>query len=177
LAPAIRAAGFRGSGQSYRKSEGDFRLVINFQRSRWGDCFFVNLGAQPIFIPAEGDADLDQLKEHECALRRRVGREWPSSLSEPGIAALEAELLITQRQFFAHAQTLRTALACDSPEVLIASFSSGTTRARATLHLARAASALGHREKARALADRGIELAGEGAVGLKAELRRLKSKR
>ena len=77
VGPTLRALGFRGSGQNYRKQEGDFIFVINFQGSRWGDRFYVNLGAQPIFIPAEGDADLTKLKEYECVLRRRVGNEWP----------------------------------------------------------------------------------------------------
>jgi len=73
LAPALRAAGFRGSGQNYRKADGDFVLVINFQGSRSGDKFYVNLGAQPTFIPAEGDAELDKLSARTCQRWSRTG--------------------------------------------------------------------------------------------------------
>jgi len=173
VGPSLRALGFRGSGQNYRKREGDFVFVINFQGSRWGDNFYVNLGAQPVFIPAEGDADLGKLKEYECFLRRRVGKEWPWQISDQSLASLEAEIANAQARFFANAQTLRSALASDSPDELLRKFSSGTTEARATLHLARAAKHLGHLEAARRLVDRGLELAGDAATGLRAELLRV----
>jgi hypothetical protein len=173
LAPALRAAGFRGSGQNWRKTDGDFRLIINFQGSPTGDKFYVNLGAQPIFIPPECDADLSKLKEYECILRTRVGRERPWDLSEVDAAALEAEILAAQKSFFGHASTLRAALAKDDIEVLIEKFSAGTTRARATLYLARAAAALGHRARALELVERGLDLAGD-AYMLRADLQRIK---
>jgi len=44
-APSLHALGFRGSSQNYRKQEGDFIFVINFQGSRSGDNSYVNLGA------------------------------------------------------------------------------------------------------------------------------------
>lgn len=173
VAPVLRALGFRGSGQNYRRSEGDFVFVINFQSSRSGDNFYVNLGAQPVFIPAEGDADLAKLKEHECILRRRVGKEWPWRMSDKLFASLEAEITSAQSAFFGNAQTLRSALAVDSPDDLLRRFSDGTTEARATLHLARAAAKLGHRETARKLVDRGLELAGDRATSLRSELKRV----
>lgn len=171
IAPRLRALGFRGSGQNYRKTEGDFVFVINFQGSRSGEKFYVNLGAQPVFVPAEGHADLAKLKEYECILRRRVGVDWPWDMSEAMLSSLESEIDTTHAAFFGHAQTLRTALATDSPEELIRNFSAGTTQARATLHLARAAAALGHSRTARELVARGLELAGETATLLRAELK------
>ena len=173
VAPSLRALGFRGSGQNYRKREGDFIFVINFQGSQSGDNFYVNLGAQPVFIPAEGDADLAKLKEYQCVLRRRVGQDWAWQMSDQRVASLEAEIVTVQAAFFANAQTLRTALASDSPDELLRKFSSGTTEARAALHLARAATHLGHLETARRLVDRGFELAGDRATILRAELRRV----
>jgi hypothetical protein len=164
VVPALRAVGFRGSGQTYRKSEGDFVFVVNFQKSRFGDEFFVNLGAQPVFIPAEGSADLARLKEYECVLRRRVRGEWRMPLAPERLDELHDTLMSTQREFFGHAQSLRAALATDSADVLVRRFSAGTTQARATLHLARAAQALGHRERARALARYGLELAGPAMI-------------
>jgi hypothetical protein len=173
VAPILREIGFRGSGQNYRKSEGDFVFVVNFQGSRWGDSFYVNLGAQPVFIPAEGYADLEKLKEYECMLRRRVGKEWPWQMSDELFASLGATITSAQAEFFGNAQTLRTALGTDSVDELLRRFCSGTTEARATLHLARAASKLGHVDKARKLVDRGLELAGDGATILRSELRRV----
>jgi hypothetical protein len=110
----------------------------------------VNLGAQPVFIPAEGYADLDKLKEYECVLRRRVGVEWPWDMPSGGaIETLLADITATQAAFFGHAQTLREAIASSTIESLLREFSSGTTEARAALHLARAAVALGHPDQAR----------------------------
>jgi len=174
IAPSLRALGFRGSGQNYRKTEGDFVFIINFQGSKWGDAFFVNLGAQPTFIPAEGDADLERLKEYQCILQARVGGDWPWNLCEAQFASLEQQITSKQGAFFGHAQTLRTALAVDSPDSLLARFSAGTTKARAALHLARAAARLGHLVTARGLVERGFELAGDRATLLLADLQRVR---
>ena len=173
VATSLRALGFRGSDQNYRTREGDFVFVINFQGSRWGDNFYVNLGAQPVFIPAEGGADLGKLKEYECFLRRRVGDDWPWQMPEPRFASLEAELTAAQATFFGNAQTLRSALATDSVDDLLGKFSSGTTEASATFSLAMAATHLGHLEIARKLVERGLELAGDQAIILRARLRQL----
>jgi hypothetical protein len=173
LAPHVRALGFRGSGQTYRKTDGDFVFIINFQGSRSADTFYINLAAQPVFIPAEGDADLAKLKEYECMLRTRVGRDWPRQMSDAALAALVAELTSAQAAFFGHAQTLRASLAVDPPEELVRKFCSGTTAAAATLALARAAAKLGHTDAARNLVDHGLDLAGDTAIGLRAQLRRV----
>lgn len=170
IGPILRGIGFRGSGLNYRKADGDFVFVINIQGSRWGDNFYVNLGAQPIFIPAEGNADLARLKEYQCVLRRRVGSDWPWQMSDARFSELEADVTSTQTAFFGRAQTLRTALAIDPPEELLRKFTSGTTEARAAMHLARAAVALGYRDTGRELVRRGLELASERATGLRLEL-------
>jgi hypothetical protein len=167
----LRELGFRGSGQTYRKVEGDFVFVVNFQRSRTGDAFYVNLGAQPTFVPAEGDASLKTLKESECIWRRRVGGDWPPQLSEQRFQVFVDELVATQQAFFDHAKTLPAALTNQGPPDLLKSFGAGTTQARASLHLARAALALKHPEVARALATQGVALASDGASILLAELR------
>jgi len=57
IAPRMRELGFKGSGQYFRRSEDDFVFLVNFQSSRSSEVFFINLGAQPTFIPAEGDAE------------------------------------------------------------------------------------------------------------------------
>jgi len=171
IAPALRALGYRGSGQNFRITETDFVFVVNFQGSSWGDRFYVNLGAQPAFIPAEGDADLKKLKEYQCILRRRVGDVWPWQMTDGEFAAFQAEVTKAQAEFFGHVRTLPAALATGSIDELLRGFGSGTSEPRAALHLARAARALGHLETARELVERGLESAVEGATTLRDELR------
>lgn len=175
IGPVLRSLGFRGSGNYFQKTEGDFIFLVNFQGSSWGENFYVNLGAQPTFIPAEGDADLSRLKEYECVLRRRVGQDWPWGMSPERFNALVKAITSTQADFFGNAQTLRSALAVDTPEDLLRKFSSGTTAAKAALHLARAAAALGHRNTALALVARGIELAPDRASGLRDDLQEVRT--
>jgi hypothetical protein len=174
---SLRAVGFRGSGQNYRKTDGEFIFVVNFQRISVGDHFYVNLGAQPTFIPAEGDSDLDRLKEVECVFRKRAGGWWPRQMSEAEAASFEAEVLATQQKFFDLIRQLPAALMTDPVEVLIEKYASASAThnapPHAILNLARAASARGSREKARQLAICGLELAAERNVILIAELREL----
>lgn len=175
LAPSLRRDGFRGSGRNFRKVEGDFIFVVNFQGDRSGGDFYVNLGAQPLFIPAEGNVNADPktLKEYECIFRRRVGKEWSGEMSDYQIKRLDSELLTTQSAFFAHAQTFREALRTSSAETLIREFSAGMTKARAALHLARGSLALGFHDNAATLAHFGLELADGRADILQEELHRV----
>lgn len=169
IGPVLRSLGFRGSGQNFRKTEADFVFVVNFQGSRWSERFYVNLGAQPTFIPAERDADLRKLKEYECIFRRRVGQDWLWDLPETDFANLVAELTSTQADFFGRAKTLRTAIVTDTPEILLNKFSSGLTL-RVFLHLARAALAQGAIAKARELAEIGLQRIPDRATVLREEL-------
>lgn len=173
LASEIRKFGFKGSGQNFRKAEGDFISVINIQKSRAYQAFYINLGAQPVFIPAEGEITPDpkKLKEYECILRSRIGDMYSWTMSEVEIEELIAKLDSAQRTFFGRAQRLRAAIETDSPEDLLRDFSAGTTAARATLHLARACEVLEQHEKAASLVYRGLELAGPQASSLRAQLK------
>ncbi len=174
IAPLLRSFGYRGSGQTYRRDDGAFAFVTNFQASRTGDRFLVNLGAQLVFVPAEGDANFAKLKEYDCIFRRRVGVEWPRAMSDLEFQNFQEQVLEAQRRFFGHVKTLPEALeASASPEALLDSYCIGTTRARATLHLARAAAKLGHPDIACELVGLGFALAGESASLLRIELNEL----
>lgn len=166
LGTFIRALGFKGSGQNFRKTEVDFVFVINIQGSRTGGVFFVNLGAHPVFVPAECDAALTTLREHECIMRSRVGSEWPWALPSDAVAMLKSEIETAQEEFFGRMRTMRTVIPNEPVEQLITKFSAGTTPARAALHLARAAFALGHRDSAMSLAEHGLAIASERATAL-----------
>lgn len=173
IAPSLRTLGFQGSGQNYRKRDENFVFVINFQGSRGGDSFFVNLGAQPVFIPAEGNADVKKLKEYECVLRRRVGEDWPWQISDEIFSQLEREIVSVQAEFFGTAQTLPEALATGAPHDLLKKFSGEFASNRTVLHLARAAAKLGHIETAQKLVNLGKELANDQAVIFKVELEKV----
>lgn len=173
IAPKMRKLGFKGSGQNFRREEGDFIFLVNFQGSLGGERFYINLGAQPTFVPAEGYADLKSLKEYECVFRRRVGRDWFWAIPEQDIPELVAEIEKISSEFFGQAQTLRDALAHDGVRELLGKFNSGVANARATLHLARGAQNLGLYEIAIELASHGLTVAGERAVSLISDLRKV----
>ena len=160
----IRALGFKGRGQNFRRKEGEFIFVINIQKSRSSEEFYINLGAQPTFVPAECDASLSTLKEYECVMRARVGNEWSWDLDETARLALIRQVDTEQEKFFGTIRGLRMAIAHEPIDELLRKFSMGTTQARTALHLARAASFLGHAAIADALVKRGLMLAGEHAT-------------
>ncbi len=97
----IRAWGYQGSGQNYRRHAGDVIFVINFQKSRSGDYFFVNFGGQPTEIPDEGENEPNAktLKEYECVFRHRLRGEWSVCVSPAQIDALLADVDATRRTF------------------------------------------------------------------------------
>lgn len=86
LQPLLRERGFRQAGPNFRKSDGDLLYVINLQSTRDGVKFYVNLGAQPVFIPIEGlptqNADARTIKEYECVIWTRVGNDWRWDMSD-----------------------------------------------------------------------------------------------
>lgn len=171
LGTHIRSLGFKGSGQNFRRIEGDYIFVINIQGSRSGDAFYVNLGAQPTFIPTECDASLSTLKEYECVMRRRVGKEWNWALDDGTRLAMIHQLDVEQKEFFRTVGNLRRAITEDSVDELLRRFSMGSAPAKTALHLARAAASLGHAAVADALVTRGLALAAEHATGLIQDLR------
>lgn len=166
LGAHIRKLGFKGSGQNYRRVEDDFIFVINIQGSREGDVFYINLGAQPTFIPAEGDAALATLKEYECVMRTRVGKEWSWNLDDEALLGVARAIEAKQGEFFGLMRTLRSSICTDSVDELLRKFSAGNPLPRAALHLARAAAFLGCAATANALIERGLSTAGERATGL-----------
>jgi hypothetical protein len=170
LGSHIRSLGFKGRGQNFRREEDEFIFVINIQKSRTGEEFFINLGAQPTFIPAECDASLSTLKEYECVMRERIGNEWKWDLDEVARLALINQLNFEQEKFFGTIRGLRLAIEHETPDELLRKFSMGKTQARTALHLARAASFLGHAAIADALVKRGLMLGGERATILIHEL-------
>ena len=91
IVPTLRSLGFKGSGQNYRRQTEGAVMVVNFQQRSGGDRFHVNLGVQPLCIPAEGGGQPDptQIKEYECVFRRRLTAPegalgWPYDMKPQG---------------------------------------------------------------------------------------------
>jgi len=166
LAPTLRRRGLKGSGKYYRMVEGDVAYVVNFQGSTSGNGFYLNLGAQPVFIPTVSDEppDIAKLKEYECMIRKRVGGRWSWNAEEAEVHRLVSELEKAMDDFFGRARGFKLALAERSATALLDDFSSGQTKAFATLALARAAVAVGQISKARELVHLGLDLAGDAVI-------------
>jgi len=73
--PILRAAGFKGSGTTFRRVSGAFAHVINIQSRSDGSRCCVNLGVQPQLQPIRGFSeapDFDKIKEWNCEIRHRL---------------------------------------------------------------------------------------------------------
>jgi hypothetical protein len=173
-APAIRAWGYRGSGQHYRRLVGDVVFAINFQKSRANERFYLNLGAQPLSIPdvTEGEPNPTKLKEIDCVFRRRLDGEWAVALSEAETDAMIATLAKARAEFESNVAEIRERSRQGRWQELLGGFSLGLTEARSALMMGRLLATDGQRVGARALAEKAIELAG-GAHGLRAAAERL----
>jgi hypothetical protein len=159
-----------------RKVDGDSIFVVNFQRSRDGVHFFINLGGQPTQIPdeANGDPNPSSLKEYQCVFRRRVGKGWPKALGPQDILAIRVELddglSVFEVAIRAIGERIRSE---EAAKLLDGRLPFGCTAGRAALHLARLAAALGEHEKCRVFAELGLSRAGPGAIVLSSDLRKL----
>ena len=172
VAILLRAAGFKGSGQTFRKVEGEWIVVVNIQGSKWGDTFFVNLAAHPLVIPTINDdpVDIKKVKEYDCLFRTRVGDRWSWSLGGSERSGLVSQIDSAATDLSNRAQGLRAAVASQPADMLVKNFTIGQTDAFSSLHLARAALAFGNVQKARAVAEWGLEAAGDALI-LRAKLK------
>lgn len=72
--PRLRAEGFRGSGTTLRRIDGEAIHVFNCQGSSTEGRFYLNLGAHYSYLPAEGGGTIQpvDLKEYHCVFRDRI---------------------------------------------------------------------------------------------------------
>ncbi len=74
--PLLRQDGFKGSGQNYRRIQGDVIHAINIQNNKYGGSCCVNLGLHFAFLPVCWDGrklpDLKTIKEADCEFRCRL---------------------------------------------------------------------------------------------------------
>jgi hypothetical protein len=177
LVPQLRAEGFSGSGATYRKLENEVLFVVNFQRSRDGSRFFINLGGQPTCIPDEGRdyPNPRTLKEYECVFRERVGTDWSRLPTPSERVTVRAELQIALARFRETVLSVPRRVRMEAAEELLHSLPFGCTAPRAALHLARWSKAHGDPLKTQSFVELGMRLAGTGATILVAELQSVRS--
>jgi hypothetical protein len=177
IAPLVQSRGYKGSGSTLRKVEGDVVFVVNFQRSRDGAHFFVNLGGQPTRIPDEGNdyPNHRTLTEYKCVFRDRVGKEWPRALSSRDTMALRGELDRALVAFEKKILCLSDSIRSEPASATLNALPFGCTSSRAALHLARLSKAMGEPAKCRSFVELGLSAAGSGATGLIEDLRKLGS--
>lgn len=75
FAPKLRDAGFKGSGQNFRRINGEIINIINIQAHKYGGSCSVNLGLHLTFLPLNRAAqlpDIRKIREIDCEFRMRL---------------------------------------------------------------------------------------------------------
>ena len=77
--PLLRQDGFKGSGQNFRRINGDVIHAINFQNNKYGGSCCVNMGLHFAFLPICWDnnkiPDLKHIKALDCEFHCRLAPE------------------------------------------------------------------------------------------------------
>ena len=73
----LKAAGYRRSGQTWNKVNGQIALIVNVQQSRWNNWAYVNCG---VYI---GQSETFEVpKEYQCHIRFRLEAVTPAPLGD-----------------------------------------------------------------------------------------------
>ena len=192
FAPALRDAGFKGSGAHFRRVAGEVINAIWIQGSRSGDKCAVNLGLHLTFLPLCWKDELPRagrIKQIDCEFRCRLSPEgkgdywWEyyGGLLNP--ASKNARHLIESYfewgeplfQAYSSVQSIASMITLDQlrSENFINAFG-GVTIPRAALVMARIQVHMGNSDRAAEFARAGLEKLGS-ASGLRSELQRLAS--
>lgn len=85
--PILRQSGFKGSGQNYRRVNGEAIYAINIQNNKYGGSCCINIGVHFTFLPVVWDSkkmpDVKSIKEVDCEFRYRLSPKnkpdywWP----------------------------------------------------------------------------------------------------
>lgn len=190
FATLLRADGFRGSGNTFRRINGERIRIVNIQRSQAGGKCCVNLAVHFAFLPSDGGrpvTDPKKLKEYECTFRGRLhdgsksDHWWPYGASEAEAEASVSWLIDMYKRradlFFRRFEPFPDVFERITPAQIDAGdFSKmpfDLTTIRAALTMARIMKHLGHPDKCREFSTVGLKHLGR-AVGLKAELETLR---
>ncbi|MCA9402339.1 MAG: DUF4304 domain-containing protein [Candidatus Omnitrophica bacterium] len=75
FAPRLREAGFAGSGNNFRRVNGEVIHALNIQANKYGGSYAVNLGLQLTFLPLTWSGqppDSAKIYAYECAFTKRL---------------------------------------------------------------------------------------------------------
>jgi len=173
LSPAIRALGFKGTGQNYYQACEDVVLVINFQKSSGGMGFYINLGGHPNVLLAQKNAK--QVKEYQCMFGQRIFPEnsdglWPYQLSEAEIEYIQQKIKLDHQEFFMPLSAIKSHVMNNEATVLVSEKMHGSiygfNQAGYCEKYAFLAQAYGQIDKAKALTLQGIKLSPSTAPGM-----------
>ena len=191
LAPLLRGDGFKGSGTTFRRINGEVIHVINIQGSKYGGQCCVNLGLHYSFLPTAGGdrvTDPKKLREYHCDFRDRVHEAhesdhwWPYGTTEAESEASIANLLDMYRRrgasFFKEFEPFPAVFEKITPAELdagdLSKFPIEMTQLHAAITIARIMEHLGQTAKCRRFAEVGLRHLGH-AVALKPDLERLRN--
>ena len=82
LAPVLKSDGFKGSGRTYRRVNGDLIQIVNVQGSRSGGKFAINLAVHPLCIPdlrsetPNPSKIIEEYCEFRCRLSEHGADQW-----------------------------------------------------------------------------------------------------
>ena len=185
IVPTLRSLGFKGSGQNYRKTTRDAVLIVNFQKSSGGDRFYVNLGAQLLFVPTEsgGEADPKSIKEYECIFRRRLDppegmHGWPYEMTAEMVEEFNTKLSSSYKDYLSPLSQVPGPITELTPEQFRnqgAQSILGGVHPKNALNFARIAFARGDLKRAKSFAVMGLADCPPFASGLRAMLKRVLS--
>jgi hypothetical protein len=189
LSPVLRADGFQGGGNTFRRAKGDRIDLLNVQGSRYGGQCCVNLASHFLFLPTEGGGQLTdpmRFKECQCTFRDRLHEAgesdhwWPYGANDAEAEASVAHLLDLYRRrgtlFYRRVEPFPevferiTAAEIDAGD--LSKMPAAMPVVSAAVTLARIMNHLGRRDQCRAFAEVGLRHWTHGG-GLKAELERL----
>jgi hypothetical protein len=190
LSPLLRAEGFKGSGNTFRRIKDEVIHVVNIQGSRYGGQCCVNLGLHYSFLPTAGGrpvTDPKKLKEYECEFRDRVhdaqesDHWWTYGATQAESEASVANLIDMYRRwgttFFTKFEPFPEVFEKITPAEMdrgdLSKLPTTMTLVVAALTMARIMNHLRRSEKCRQFAEVGLRHLGR-AVELKAEFERLR---
>jgi hypothetical protein len=190
FAPLLRDDGFKGSGTTFRRINGEVTHVVNIQGSKYGGQCCVNLGLHYSFLPTAGGdrvTDPKKLLECQCDFRDRVHEAhesdhwWSYGTTDAESEANIANLLDTYPRrgasFFGKFEPFPAVFEKITPVDLdagdLSKLPTEMTQLHAAITIARIMQHLGRADKCRQFAEVGLRHLGR-AVGLKPELERLR---
>jgi hypothetical protein len=180
LYPILRAEGFKGSGTTLRRINGQVIHVFHVQGSSSGTQCYLNLGVHLSFLPTAGGAVVppEKIEEPHCVFRERMepppgpqfGWAYCGTVEEAltNVEFIVSEWLSLGRAFFGRYKSFPESFAA-----LVSQVPPSSIHPAHCLHYARIATELGQIEAAAAFAKSGLERAGERATSLRAELEKI----